>query len=334
MRERRIQKVGKNTFTVSLPRKWIEKNGLEKQDSLFITENSYGDLVVSKAADRGVLDRPETVSLDEEFERNLLMIYLRGINELMVRKPPSSKDKVISAVERERILNLTKRMMGIEIFDENREYIVFKAISSYSEEDTRTILSRMFMMVQQLLKDLIAASSTKQMDEDALKSIIQRDSEIDRWYFLMIRQIRALLQNIVATRQIDKENPLQLMDFRMIGHAVEAIGDRAGEIANVLIEFKDEFKGFLQQRKELLVLSRKIFDVYQETRRAFESSDPPLANEIVKGWDGFVDEANVLEASLKDKVGESTPSILPLLKALWLLMDIYELLIDINSLIL
>jgi phosphate uptake regulator len=86
-------------------------------------------------------------------------------------------------------------------------------------------------------------------DETLIKQVIDRDNEVDRLYFLMVRQIRSLLQNETILNKLNLTYT-DCLDLRIAGLILEKIGDESVKIAEYLLNNKIG-KGTLQTLKKI-----------------------------------------------------------------------------------
>lgn len=81
-----------------------------------------------------------------------------------------------------------------------------------------------------MLEDLLRA--VKWDNEELLSLVMDRDDEVDRVYFLLVRVIRKASQDAYLMRRL-KTDPIQLIDLRVSAMLLEAIADRFTELAEV-----------------------------------------------------------------------------------------------------
>ena len=80
MEMRKVQKTGKSTLIVSLPKKWANENAIANGSALFISQNQNGDLLLS--SDKFEQDRIVKLDIGSKcgapLIRDVIACYLAG----------------------------------------------------------------------------------------------------------------------------------------------------------------------------------------------------------------------------------------------------------------
>jgi len=149
--QRKLIKQGGTGLTVYLPKKWIDKSGLEPGDLVDINEKG-SELVIMANTE------PQESSIDvniKDLERNALIktitaYYESGYSEIMVIKskeriydPWSGKRRGIE----EEIEFIASRLIGFEIIRSDQKQIVLKDIAKTSPNEFDNTLRRIFRLI-------------------------------------------------------------------------------------------------------------------------------------------------------------------------------------------
>ncbi len=331
MKRRKIQKIGQDSYSVSLPKGWVKKNELKAGDYLFLSENPEGDLTVARGPGSQQPQTTVTILYDADFDRNLTMYYLRGVQEIEVQMP---EQRVFTATARGYVVEKTRELMGLEVFEEKRDSIKFRILSSIPKEPLRDIILRIFKLTHQMVKDLVAVLiRSDDLNVELLKNIIARDSEVNRWYFLSVRQIRDFFQKYDIGPNGHNLPALKYLDYRIMCHNLEVIGDRCVHSAKILLETRDKINDHPNIRNDLGQLAKLVLDNFQKTLSAFLASDPNRAAEIIMKKSDFIGEAEKVNSQFRMVVNQIASVILPAMELFQKLRDIFELSIDLCDLI-
>ncbi|HIK01806.1 TPA: phosphate uptake regulator PhoU [archaeon] len=302
---RKIQKTGGSTYIVSLPKKWIVRHKLSKGSSLLLSENGDGSLGV-----RIGKQNPKTLSETEivsgpNIERHLLEKYLLGYDIVKVSdgKEPLEKRK-------KELKNTLRFLLGYEIMEEASNTIVIHNLLNPSEISISKSVRRMYTIVSVMHKDIL--KSLKTGSKTLLKDVAQRDEEVNRLYFLIVRQIRKVLET-PSLMDHEKISASDCIDYRLVSRFIEQMGDSLQSIAESLLTLKK-----LSKQKQVLNYLENSYEMHQMASRGF-----------FKKKELFALEAISLGKNIKyDKISESK-DIAPIIHNIIKLNDCTQDLADI-----
>jgi phosphate uptake regulator len=181
---RKLQRTGGGTYILSLPKKWIEKYSLEKGDSFALFEQENGLFITPKFEEKK--EKQMETTADEFVSRKIMTSYTYGYTSV----------KIVGTLTNDirfSIRDTVDKLLGYEIIDEKEKTILIQDLLNPSELPTTKALKREYFLVSSMHKDLTMAIATKTFE--LADDIIARDSEVDKLYFLIIRQLRSALQN-------------------------------------------------------------------------------------------------------------------------------------------
>ena len=142
--------------------------------------------------------------------------YLMGSNAIRVEGKT-----VISREDRSRLKSALARLIGLEIVDENSKGMTLQFLLDPAVLDPEKIVRRMSSLISGMLRD--SAEGVKQ-DRALLALVGERDDEVDRLYFLLVRTIRtAAIDPEVAGRY--RLEPIECLDYRVLASYLESLGD-------------------------------------------------------------------------------------------------------------
>ncbi len=224
---RKIQVTGGSTHVVSLPKKWVDRNGLGRSDTLAIHEEPDGSLLVVPHGDprvksrRVVLDVPDPVT-EEVIVRKLVGAYLAGADEIRLRSSGRMDPKV-----RQIVRSTIRDLVGVEILEEGSDSVTLQDLVGVSEMDLRKTVTRMHRIARIMFDDALAAFS--EADAELAKDVSSRDDELDRLEWHVSKQMHALLEQprLAARLQI---RPAEALNYYLVARALERMGDHASKI--------------------------------------------------------------------------------------------------------
>ena len=226
---RRLQRIGSSTM-VSLPKEWVEANGLGKNDEVEV-EAARGSVTVQPGAGRRP-SREIAISYplppDENIAADLTGAYLLGYDSIRIRgKGP------IPAGEREKIRASMRRLAGMEIVEEDTSEVSVQFMLDAAAVNPQKILRRMGRIVHGMYADTVSGMLAAAKRRSDLRGMADRDDEVDRQYFLIVRLIRGAVADRRMAGAFDLE-AVDILDYRVAANLLEGAGDAVVELASAV----------------------------------------------------------------------------------------------------
>lgn len=225
---RRLIKLGKSSIAVTLPRKWVAEQGLREGDLVLIDEQN-GSLIISAARQA----EPEASKVayvsakpqDESLERIIIALYQAGYDVIRVTVPGARTTQAL----REILRRTLTRLIGLEVVEESSDYVLLQMVADAAVMSLDRVLGRMELLVLNSLKELEIYA--RERDLEILRGIVERDEEVDKFYFLLSRQVSLALKNPAYLKQIGVEDRPLLLPLFNYGKTIERVGDVTVAIA-------------------------------------------------------------------------------------------------------
>src|SRR3990170_7487158 len=142
MEARKLQKTGGSTFTLSLPKRWVQEAGLKAGDAVFVDAVADGTLSLrpNPATATGPRPKVNEVATGEPRDhllRKLIGAYVSGYDVIEVRFKPEGAPAV------RRVAREVSRMgIGPEVLEESRTSLVLQDLSNPAEMSAEESLRR------------------------------------------------------------------------------------------------------------------------------------------------------------------------------------------------
>ncbi|MEM3027275.1 MAG: PhoU domain-containing protein [Candidatus Bathyarchaeia archaeon] len=269
MEVRKVQESA-GTFFVSLPKPWTLRNNVTKGSTLLILERADGSLSITPGY--RIEKNLETASLEFSplLEREIISNYMLGFDLITV----ASKDR-LRAEDLERMKAVTRRLIGLEIVEENSRTVKLQCLLEPTAFPPERILRREYLLVASMHRDLILCLSEK--DVHLADAIVKRDDEVDRLYFLLVRILRTIIRHPALSEEL-RFPPIDCLDYRLVASFIEAIADQIVSIAEqVSPRLTSTPEPFLTSLEELL---SDTFRLHEEAIHAFLSKEFKQANKV------------------------------------------------------
>jgi phosphate uptake regulator len=318
---RKVQRTPTGTFFVSLPRSWAEQQGLRKGSLVALDETSEGKLLIDPKYSAEPLPRIAILNAGPYLRREIIGHYLLGFDIIRIE----AKERIDFDV-RNVVKTTVGSLIGLEIVEENYSQIVLQCLLEPSGFPPEKILRRNYAIVAGMNRD--AVNSFINGDLQLAKSVIARDDESNRLYFLLVRILRTIIQAPSLSEKLGL-TPIECLDYRLAASLIEAIGDACVQTAAKTIELTG-IKASEELQKLLAGLQAICFDAHEQALKSFVNKDIALA-ENVRNLHGKIETTFAdVEKVAKEQPVEVMPQILA---AASFLRQIYEHSVDLADLV-
>jgi phosphate uptake regulator len=222
---RKIQVTGAgDTRIISLPKDWAARHQIDKGANVVIKELSSGELLIYPTESQ-LEKRVTRLRESAHISRDVLAAYLLGSDIIIIE---AEKDN--SLMKKSNIKDLSRQLVGLEILGETQESIELHfLIDSSSLPNPREYVHRCFSIANQMQSDAITAFLND--DITLAKEVIERDVEVNRLYFLIVRMLKIMVND---KREVSNIKPTTCLDWRMVAAYGENLGDASVEFAKIV----------------------------------------------------------------------------------------------------
>jgi len=270
MELRKVQRTNSGTFFVSLPKEWAERAGLDRGTVVSVSESIDGRLCLDPQYDAKRKPLSVVIKPTPYLSREIVGKYLLGCDEIRVE----AKNR-ISPEERASVKHTSNRLIGLEIVEEDYASIVLQSLLGLASSPEK-ILKREYNIAASMHRD--AVRSFLESDVHLAKNVIARDVETNRFYFLLVRTLRTLIQNPSLGEKLGIRS-IDCLDYRLCASLVEGIGDRAVEIAHKALAIK-KTKIAREISHHIGSFHTMVFEAQERALKAFFDHDVVLAEEV------------------------------------------------------
>lgn len=272
MELRHIQESG-GTYFVSLPKDWVQRVGVGKGEVLAVLEAQDGCLTLDARFDHRKSSQPATIVPSPHLQRELTGKYLLGADTILIQGGVRLTPEVSETVRQ-----TARRLIGLEIVEEDSQKILLQCLLDPSSFPAQRVLRREYLFAAGMHRDSLSA-----LDEGDLglaKSIVERDDEVDRLYFLLVRLLRAQVLNPHLSEKMGM--PLiDCLDYRLVASYVESIADCAVRMARSIIEFGGS-RPPLELMDVLRLVGRESYRMHDTAMKAIFSKDLGLVDDVLQ----------------------------------------------------
>jgi phosphate uptake regulator len=287
---RRLQRIG-SSILVSLPKEWIIANNLDKSSQV---ELETGQDTISISANKEMRPTKELVisyplPKDENIVADITGAYLLGYDIIQI-----TSKSIIPGEDREKIRNSMRRLVGMEIIEEDASHINMQFLLDATTLNPEKILKRMSSIALGMYDDV--SNGLILDDKSNLQTLSKRDVEVNRQYFLLVRLIRSTLVDKRLANVFNLEN-IDILDYRVAANLLENAGDTIVELANFIYNSSlsnEHLKKIFDVVKNFNILAEKSID-------AFTKPDRRLAIEAISLHKKYQENLSKLRTTIGNK---------------------------------
>jgi len=301
MEIRRIQKTGVSTMTVSLPKSWVEQQGLKPGDPISMITLPDGTISIDPkrerrkdASKRVIWTDPDESS--EHLTRKLIGAYLAGYNLIEVR----SKERLDHDLKHA-IKDFARLVIGPEVIEETSNVIVLHDLSDPVELPQEKCVRRMHLIVSSMHRDVMEALSP--YDVELAHDVIDRDGDVDRLYWMAVKQYNLIIKDRRLSEKIGVD-VFQGMNLVTVARGIERIGDHAEKMAKNIILAEEQGVKF-DNIEGLRELSRSALEVLNSGIESFFSKNIKNANAAIDTGKNVTLACEKLSASTRIKSAQA-----------------------------
>jgi len=277
---RKVQKVGRSTYTVSLPHDWVETRKITPKTEMDIQSLPDGSLKVSTHDSiKGETKIKEIVMKFKEPDpgfliRRTLAAYLSNFDVLKLDLSGIS----LEASGREKIRRMIKnKMAGGEIIEESVNHMTIQILLRPYEFPLDKLLLRMATMTYDMILDI--GKAIDKMDKNILKDVIERDEDVDKFYFMGGRWLTNMISEHSAPKSYGIKEAKDCLEYRIVFRHIERVADHAIRIASKILDVVDEINE--EQIKAVVKALETAGSVFTRSVNCLQSGNLQGANSTI-----------------------------------------------------
>ncbi len=228
METRKVQLTGGSTYTVSLPKDWATEQGIESGSEVQFHREGEALMVTPQREESRAKGRLDVSGLTgDRLVSGIMTMYVSGFDIIILESGSFSSD------QRQTIREAVQGLVGVEVLKESDDQVVIQDLLDSSELSVHGAVTRMRLIARTMLGDAIEALIN---NDDALaESVIDRDDDVDRLWFVVSRTFRATLRSSRAIEEL--EIPRETcFDYHSSARQLERIADHAAKISEVSLD--------------------------------------------------------------------------------------------------
>ncbi|MCL2642127.1 MAG: phosphate uptake regulator PhoU [Candidatus Bathyarchaeota archaeon] len=318
---RKVQQTPTGTFFVCVPKSWAQQNGLKKGAMVNLDVTGDGKLVVDAKYASEAPQKIVTLTVEPFLSREIIGRYLLGFDVICIEAKGRLDLEVRATVK-----STASSLVGLEIVEENYSQVVLQCLLDPSGSQPEKILRRNYAIVSGMARDV--TNSFINGDLQLAKTVIARDVESNRLYFLLVRILRTIIQTPRLSEKLGI-TPIDCLDYRLAASLLESMGDACVQVATAVLNLHG-FKPSGELLKVLIDLQTVCLEANEQAINSFINKDMVLAENVRKAKTRIQDIYADIEKIAKNQPVDVIPQ---LLAAISFVLQIYEHSLDMADLV-
>jgi phosphate uptake regulator len=293
--KRKVQLTGRSTYTISLPRDWIERYNVEQGEELSILEQADGTLLLTKGVLNTTREKEIIIDIDKIddlslLEKIIISKYLAGYSKITLESKHDIPPKTSKAIS-----TTVSNLIGSEIISEGFKEVEIRDLAIHGEFPLDKAVRRAHLIARNM--QIVAVEAFINGDIESAKDIFERESAVDRLYFLIRREIASALENPTFLKELDMK-PQEVLYMYPVAKSLEKIADHCESISKGCINLKgkkiDEVTAtFLEKYSNIAV------EIHTQAIQGFLSKKIDLAFKAINSFEEI--NKKIEEKKLKRK---------------------------------
>lgn len=294
---RRIQLSGGSTYTVSLPKAWMEGMGAGAGDRVTLVRGPGSAMTLFAAAEPAgrpgatiTVGRSDT---EESVKRKMIAAYLGGYSAIRV----VAKGSRIRPAHARAVKELVRSsMVGTEVVESSSESIGVQVLARLPELSFGAALGRMHTMAASMQREAVEALLGA--DEAHAEEVARMDDEVDRFGLYMRRNLAASVGDSAVLHEMGLGRASDCLGYRAVITRIERVADHAVTVAKRTRFLDGRIGPGLAGRMEKL--SEGALRVFAGAFEALERRDYRAAESVAAEAARVVEDEKSLMAGVRD----------------------------------
>ncbi|MFB0567128.1 MAG: PhoU domain-containing protein [Candidatus Bathyarchaeia archaeon] len=275
MEIRKLQKIRGGSFTLTLPKQWVEKRKLATGEQIAVSEEEDGSLRLHPLV--AGKEKPLEVKLSLEDYPDLTALeycvetyYIQGSNQINI-----FCQKIIPAEQKRRLKQLRMELPGVEVAEESAEKLSFQVLIDPTTFSLESLIEKTSSFSLHLQEDAIR--SVLDWNFALAKEVLERSREAQRHYRMTIRQVALSSMNRVIAEKVGVKNCRECITFALIARDLSRLVYHSSSIARHILSLDGKKKANPEIMEAIAEISKIAYEMQREAVQAFLQRNVQLA---------------------------------------------------------
>jgi phosphate transport system protein len=275
---RKLQKIKGGSFTLSVPKQWVEKRKLKSGEQIAVHEEEDGSLRIFPVT--APFEKPFEVTLSLEDYPNLRALeycvdtfYIQGSNRINI-----VSKKIISAEQKRRLKQFRTELPGVEVAEEEANTLSFQVLIDPTTFSLESLIEKTSTFSLKLQED--AVKSLVDSNLPLAKEVLERSREAQRHYRVTIRQVASASLSRTIAEKVGVKNCQECITFALISRDLSRLVYHSSLIASHALGLEGK-KIDNEVLSLVLEMSQIAYKMQNDAVEAFLKKDVKLAISVM-----------------------------------------------------
>jgi phosphate uptake regulator len=272
---RKLQKIRGGSFTLTLPKQWVEKRRLESGEQIAVSEEEDGSLRLYPLV--SATEKPLEVMLSLEDHSDLAALeycvetyYIQGSNQISI-----CCKEIIPVEQKRRLKQLRMELPGVEVAEEAADKLSFQVLIDPTTFSLESLIEKTSSFSLHLQED--AVKSVLDWNFALAKEVLERSREAQRHYRMTIRQVALSSMNRVVAEKVGVKNCRECITFALIARDLSRLVYHSSSIARHILSLEGKMKANPEILRTIAEVSKTAYEMQSEAVQAFLQKNVKLA---------------------------------------------------------
>ena len=302
MEIRKLQKIKGGSFTLSVPKQWVEKRKLKSGEQIAVHEEEDGSLRIFPVT--APFEKPFEVTLSLEDYPNLRALeycvdtfYIQGSNRINI-----VSKKIISAEQKRRLKQFRTELPGVEVAEEEANTLSFQVLIDPTTFSLESLIEKTSIFSLKLQED--AVKSLVDSNLPLAKEVLERSREAQRHYRVTIRQVASASLSRTIAEKVGVKNCQECITFALIARDLSRLVYHSSLIASHALGLEGK-KIDHEVLSLVLEMSQIAYKMQNDAVEAFLKRDVKLAISVM----AKMSQVREKEKTLLKRIMEKTKDV-------------------------
>lgn len=278
---RSIQRTGRGSYIISLPKHWVQHMRLDRGSQLAFQIQSDSSLTLTP---RQVLEGQQRSDAEHRtyhipiahnadplsLRRKLISLYVTGADLIHLQFESRTIPQAIKSDIRDLIRNT---LLGSEILEETPTTIAIQILVNYLEFPLQKAIRRMAILALSAHEEVI--QTLKDINRQTLQNVFNLHDDVNRLGLYVIRQLKFGLERDLY-KELDFQTPKEFLGYRIVVNDIKNISTNARNIGRNILAVHQLIKD------EVLFIKGPVDEDIYTQLRDFNSSCQAFFDESIK----------------------------------------------------
>lgn len=281
MESRKIQKSVSGSFLVTIPKKWIEREGLDDGNTVNLFDEEDGSIrfVNPKNATKGSVECSfaiEDMQNSNALRRKIEACYVSGNDVITI-----ASRKTMSPEWKKTIRTSLMYLIGTEISEEHHNRVQIKTIVDPTRFPIKDVFKRLFIVVNGMYSESLKGFWNG--DLEIAEDVIGRKEEVEKLYRLMLRQLIISSRSSTSAKSFGMKGTDEMIMFAVAGRDLWRVGFYSRDIAKQVIDLAPVSDDKIKE--DMAEIHSASMRMLEDAMASFLMSDFTQADKVIEKMD-------------------------------------------------